>query len=492
MAKASVIALRARHDDDTIHSDHVCRLATRLFVGSLEAHGVSPIHLRTLQIGALLHNVGLAEDPPNHHTRGRDIVVGEGLRGFSADETRMIACLVGFHRKRVEPEREALWKGLPPDLQDVTLRLAAILRVADGLDYAQDQTTHIARIRGRRRRRVVVSGEHYAARVNIEQAEKKSDLWAGAIGKPPVFILNDGANERWDPPVRSDQTLVASASRVLTTYLAETVAAMPGLETINGIYPRHDVRVGLRRFRSAVRLYRKLSKSEEYEHLIGELRWVGTVIGEARDRDVSIEWLDRALAECPEEVRHRIVGIRADDARERRRKLKDLVSAHRSERFERLLPRADEWAAAAGSALTNSDRGPTLRTEVRRAFRKCSKRVGAFDGTLDENDTATLHRLRRACRCMRYATEAWYGALGPGRKRLRSTLKGAQDALGDVHDADVRLAIWPDTPGDPAVAWLHRRCRAERMQAWGTFQNTWPKLLRCLRKAQLRSVVQGR
>lgn len=492
MSRASATALRARHDDDIAHSDHVCRLATRLFIGALEAHKVRPIHLRALQTGALLHNVGLAEDPANHHVRGRDIVIGEGLRGYSDEETCMVACLVAFHRKPVEPEHEPLWRGLPGPLQGTSLRLAAILRVADGLDYTMDQTTWIARMRARRRPRVVVSGDASAAQVNVARAKKKSDLWKAVIGKPPAFAVSERGADRWDPPVSRRQTARGSAGIVLRTYLAEAIGAMPGLGTTDGIDPRHDVRVWLRRYRAALRLYRKLWTAGAYEALAGELRWVGELIGQVRDRDVNIEWLDFAMGDCPDDPREEIAGIRATEARERRKNLRELVGAFRSERFGALLAQADEWtrdAPEASDSSGGSDR--PLGDEVLRVFSKSSRRIRSFEGRTDEHDTATIHALRRACRRMRYATEAWYGALGPGRRRLRTALKTVQDALGEVHDADVRMAIWPTGSDEPAAVWLHARCDAERAKAWGAFQNTWPTLLQCLKKKRLARTASG-
>ena len=498
VGRASVIALRMRHHDDTSHSDHVCGLATRLFIGALDSHGVSPLYLRVLQAGSLLHNVGLAEDPANHHTRGRDIIIGEGLRGYSDDETRMVACLVAFHRKPVEPEREPLWRELPTELQDVTLRLAAILRVADGLDYTQDQATRTVTMRGRRRPRVTVSGPGESAQINIPRAKKKSDLWKAVIGRPPTFALRDTANERWDPPVGPRQTFAASAETVLRTYLAEILAAMPGLGTIDGIDPRHDVRVALRRFRSGLRLYRKLWSREQYDDFVDGLRRFGMLIGEVRDRDVRIEWLDAALAECPDDARGHVAAIRRENARERRAKLRELIGAHRDERFSVLLRRADTWAQGSPTPVENLDASfppegdRPLGAEVLRVLRKRAKRIRAYKGKLDEHESATLHALRRDCRRMRYATEAWYDALGPGRAPLRNRLKAIQDALGDVHDADVRMAVWSDASAEPAVAWLHERCGAERAQAWKSFQNRWSNLLKCLEKKRLVETAGGR
>lgn len=503
MLHGSVAALRARHHDNTDHSDHVCRLATTLFVGTLEVHRVSPIHLPVLQAGALLHNVGLAEDPEYHHTRGRDIVMAEGLRGFwpcgfTPEQVRMVACLVAFHRKPVHPEAEPLWAELPPELQSVTLRLAALLRVADGLDENFEQTTWIARIRGRRRAnsssspRIAVYGHEDTVRSDVKRARKKADLWETCIGKRPRFVVTTQSRQPWRPSVGPGQTLAESAQVIMRGYLAQVIAQTPGVGTFQGIDPRHDMRVALRRLRSALRLYRRMWSPEAYDELVNELRWFGELLGAVRDHDVSILWLDKALSECPAKVRRDIMALRTQNARERRKELKALVAALREDRFGALLRRSSEWIEDGQNADADllSRRSRLLRDEMYRALRRRMRKILAYPGTIDESASAQLHALRIECRRMRYAVEAWYGALGPGRQPFVQNLLAVQNALGDIHDADVRLGIWPDTPDKPSIAWLHERCLAERAKAWKAFQKTWPGLLRCTNQGRLKRMTR--
>ncbi len=90
---------------------------------------------------------------------------------------------------------------------------------------------------------------------------------------------------------------------------------------------------------------------------------------------------------------------------------------------------------------------------------------------------------------MRYMAEAWYCALSRGRRCLIRRLIATQDALGDVHDADVRTAMWGDEPDRALADWLRERCDAERSQAWDCFQDEWPKLMKCLSKKRLRRLL---
>jgi len=217
-----------------------------------------------------------------------------------------------------------------------------------------------------------------------------------------------------------------------------------------------------------------------------------------RDRDVAIEWLDGALEECSEAVRADLAGIKAGVVRERRVELKKLIAGHAEPRFRDLVEHAAPWAGGKeGGRLAVSRDLPqraakrTLGDMAYRVLRKRARRIAAFRSRVNERDSEVLHALRIESRRMRYAVEAWFDALGPGRKRLGRNLKAVQDALGDVHDADVRLEAWPELSEKPVLAWLHQRSANDRAAAWRRFQQSWPELLARLEKKPLQDVAAG-
>jgi len=501
MHRASLIALRARHHDDTSHSDHVARLATTIFLGTLPAHKVSPLYLPALQAGALLHNVGFHEDPENHHLRGRDIVANEGLRGFTplnlkphelpTDHTHMVACIVAFHRKQVVPEAEPLWMALPPDLQETTLRLAAIVRIADGLDSNMEQTTRVIAVKGRRKPVVGVAGNQDTLHHDIARAEKKADLWQSYIGPPPQIVVARRRNP-WRPPVRRKDSVGESACIVLRGYLTQVTAAIPGIGSILSVKPRHDMRIALRRIRAGLRLYRFIWEETAYNELSRELVWFGGLLGNVRDLDITILWLDKMMTACPDDVREGLLRLRENAARRRREKLRRLLAGLRSARFSALLIRLDDWVARGTGAvhiLPAAER--VLGDEVRKVLARRARGILRYVGTVKESSSERQHALRRECRRMRYAVDAWYRVLGRERNDVLRALVNVQDALGDVHDADVRLSVWRESERDVAVKWLRKRCQLERMKAWKAFKNTWPELQKKLDERVIESLAEG-
>ncbi|GIX06546.1 MAG: hypothetical protein KatS3mg115_0949 [Candidatus Poribacteria bacterium] len=121
-----------RHHNDNEHSFFVAELSREIFLRTEAIHGLDRRWLPALEAGAQLHNLGLFYGARRHHVRGMELILERGVAGFSPEEIALIALCARFHRKRVRAEEALLYRALPAELQKVALRLAAIVRVADG------------------------------------------------------------------------------------------------------------------------------------------------------------------------------------------------------------------------------------------------------------------------------------------------------------------------------------------------------------------------
>ena len=86
---------------------------------------------RYLRWAARLVDVGLAVSYSGYQKHGGYLVANSNLPGFSREARTMLATLVRYHRRRVEPEP---FEQLPPYYSDVARRLCAILRIAVSLN----------------------------------------------------------------------------------------------------------------------------------------------------------------------------------------------------------------------------------------------------------------------------------------------------------------------------------------------------------------------
>jgi exopolyphosphatase/guanosine-5'-triphosphate,3'-diphosphate pyrophosphatase len=134
LRRAAVANLARRCNSDERHTSHVARLALELFDQTTELHGLNADDREMLEFAAMLHDIGQHVSRKGHHRHAAYLVENAQLRGFDPGEIAFLAALVRHHRrgepKRSEPRYGAL---TPPDRSKVR-KLAAILRVADGLD----------------------------------------------------------------------------------------------------------------------------------------------------------------------------------------------------------------------------------------------------------------------------------------------------------------------------------------------------------------------
>lgn len=231
----------------------------------------------------------------------------------------------------------------------------------------------------------------------------------------------------------------------------------------------HKQRVATRRLRSLLRTTRRLTADpERSEHLRDELRWLGSALGEVRDRDVLIGYLLDELATLEEAAAFGAVLELLDEERENARR--ELLEALDSERYQSLLNELGQ-----PPELRNGD----LRSAADRDHRRLLKAAGALDSEPSDEE---LHRLRIRVKRARYAAEA-----AGGRKRYVERAKVLQDILGEHQDAVVAEARIRDLvsrvrgTGRTALAAgrLIERQRGRRADA----RRAWKKALKRLRRA---------
>jgi len=133
--RASVQGFARRCDTNEEHAHRVARLALELFDQTQTLHGLGVEDRELLEYAALLHDVGEHVSTTGHHKHGAYLIRHAQLRGFTPAEVQLLAALARWHR-RGEPK-------LGDDFGMVDRRqlrrLAALLRLADGLDRSRSR-----------------------------------------------------------------------------------------------------------------------------------------------------------------------------------------------------------------------------------------------------------------------------------------------------------------------------------------------------------------
>ncbi|MGI8558760.1 MAG: HD domain-containing protein [Solirubrobacteraceae bacterium] len=139
---ASVRNLAAQYQEDLTHPEHVARIAGALLDSLGEP---DPAVRELLWAAAMLHDIGMAVDYDDHHKHSRYLVLAAGLPGWRPRELALIAQAVRYHRKG-NPELGDLAPLARPGDEELLVRMAALLRLAEHLDRARDGVVEHAQL----------------------------------------------------------------------------------------------------------------------------------------------------------------------------------------------------------------------------------------------------------------------------------------------------------------------------------------------------------
>ncbi len=119
---------------EVAHCRQVAHLAGRLFDAIRPLHRMTDDDEVLLLAAGLLHDVGVSVSYQGHHKHSQEIILHADLAGFARREQRIVACLARYHRKAHPSLSHSPFGELNHADQDRVRKLAALLRIADGLD----------------------------------------------------------------------------------------------------------------------------------------------------------------------------------------------------------------------------------------------------------------------------------------------------------------------------------------------------------------------
>lgn len=127
-----------KYSKNTSHPKEVRRIALMLFDEvSRNIFEMPQTEKNYLESAALLHDIGYFKEAKGHNKHSMKMIVKEGLREFSALETKIIACIARYHRGSLpDKEEHEIYNTLEKHERKIVKRLGGILKLADGLDKA--------------------------------------------------------------------------------------------------------------------------------------------------------------------------------------------------------------------------------------------------------------------------------------------------------------------------------------------------------------------
>ena len=201
----------------------------------------------------------------------------------------------------------------------------------------------------------------------------------------------------------------------------------------------HDLRIAVRRTRSALKLLGDVLPGDLTLRFASEFRWLGDLTTPLRDLDVQLEELPSMAAGLVAAGPADLEPFRAYLIRRRAAERRALNRGLRSDRFATVL---GDWRKAltvpqAGRRRPAGPRAADLAADrTGRAYDKVIK-VGA--AITDDSPAESLHTLRKRCKELRYVLEFFASLHDPAAQRaMVGDLKRLQDCLGEFQDCEVQ------------------------------------------------------
>lgn len=202
----------------------------------------------------------------------------------------------------------------------------------------------------------------------------------------------------------------------------------------------HQMRVGMRRLRSALRLFSKWIPFPQ--SLQDELAWLGGELGAARDADVLADsTLAKVAAACPLDTELQRLAQSASAMAQEKRLL--AAAAVGSTRYSRLMLGLVGWLQASRWQESRDDSARRVLVEPlerhqAKILARCHQKLIERGKRLEHGTPEERHRVRIAAKKLRYATEFFQSLHAAGRvKHYVKSLTALQDALGWLNDAAV-------------------------------------------------------
>ena len=285
----------------------------------------------------------------------------------------------------------------------------------------------------------------------------------------------------------ADCTASGALAAILRSCLAHLQANEDGMLEGADVEYLHQMRVALRRMRSAFTLFNRLLPREAGEPQVREVKWLTPRLGAARDWDVFVTETLAKIAASGSGAPGMAKLVAA--ARVRQEQADDLArEAVGSRRYQELLLRLGAWIAGEawlepleGEARAHMDQPARefARAELERRHRKLVK-GGEHLAALAP---AERHRMRIAAKKLRYAGE-FFSSLFPGKaaRAYTKALGELQDVLGALNDAATTVHLVRELAGvgtepAPAAGFVEGWVASETAHRVAHLEETWGRFL---------------
>jgi CHAD domain-containing protein len=290
-----------------------------------------------------------------------------------------------------------------------------------------------------------------------------------------------------NPGVLPTDEMSEAGRKLLRFHFARMLQHEPGTRLGEDIEELHDMRVATRRMRSIFQIFGDFYHPRVTKTFRKNLISVGRALGRVRDLDVSLDKAYQYQNSTSETEFEGLAPLIVSWNDERQMARKNLLAFLDSNLYNDFKYDFEIFLQTPGLGAKKSKKtkiNPTKVNEIAPVLiLRCLSSVRAYDPIIREADFRQLHQLRMEFKTLRYTMEFFREVLEKSVNRLINEIKGVQDHLGDLNDADVTcqyltaiLANKNNLPGEIEIKAIQKYLdtrKADRTDLFISFPEVW-------------------
>lgn len=245
--------------------------------------------------------------------------------------------------------------------------------------------------------------------------------------------------------ITADEGICVLAAKHFRQQALRLSAQFEGIRAAEDIECIHRARVASRRLRAGLRMFQDHLQPAVYRRWRRHIRRVTSGLGDARDKDVQIEFLCRAFCELQEAplfpgVARLLAGLEKQRERLQPKVVKAVDRIERSRVLDEMQAALKEVRGTGKSDKAIPRSTAVYREAEQRINAQLDELLGHEAGLADPSASAEHHAMRIAAKRLRYTIEIVNTVYDKSLGAMLKAVKRIQTLLGDIHDCDVWAA----------------------------------------------------
>jgi exopolyphosphatase/guanosine-5'-triphosphate,3'-diphosphate pyrophosphatase len=162
---------------DMNHARQVARLAGEIYDGLRQFYELPPADRRLLEAAARMQDVGYLISYEGHHKHSYHLILHSRLEAFRPEELEIVANVARYHRGSPPKKKHENFQGLSTSDRLRVRQMAAVLRLAGGLDRSHNQLVKSAAVTGTPERVELLVAADELPEVDLWAVRRRAELF---------------------------------------------------------------------------------------------------------------------------------------------------------------------------------------------------------------------------------------------------------------------------------------------------------------------------